>query len=222
MEKCEVLIVDDHEMIIEGYKAVLTQNYKDTLDLHIDQAISCREAYDKINFNAKIGSPYHIVCLDMNLPSAEELKLFSGEDVGIWVRETFPNISLMVMTMYSDNFRIHNIMKNIQPEVFILKKDVNPLEFVFAFDKCLCGEIYYSTTVSTFLRSSFTSDITLDSYDRSILYYLSKGIQTKELVDYVPLSLAGIEKRKRTMKEFFDINGGDLKLIDYAKRSGFL
>lgn len=113
-------------------------------------------------------------------------------------------------------------MKSLEPEAFLLKRDISPQEFSTAIRKCTQGEIYYSHTVNAMLRSTITSDFVLDKIDRSILHYLSKGILTKELPEYIPMSLGGIEKRKRVMKEIFDIKGGDLVLVDFAKKHGFL
>mgnify|MGYP006897066443 CR=1 FL=1 len=52
---------------------------------------------------------------------------------------------------------------------------------------------------------------------------LSKGIKTKNLTEYIPLSLAAIEKRKRHLKEVFDVEKkGDESLLDQARNTGFL
>ena len=59
--------------------------------------------------------------------------------------------------------------------------------------------------------------------DRKILYYLSKGTKTKNLVDYIPLSLAAIEKRKRNIRKIFGIEeSGDKPILDKAAEYGFL
>ncbi len=219
MKSERILIIDDHALIVEGYKNVLL---RDSEQYEIDMAFSCEEAYSKFEIARNHGQYYDIICLDMNLPAYEEMSVLSGEDLGLLARKWFPKIKLVVLTMYTDNYRLYNIMKSLEPEVFLLKRDISPKEFSIAIKKCAQGEIYYSHTVNAMLRSTITSDFVLDKTDRSILHYLSKGIQTKELPEYVPLSLAGIEKRKRVMKEIFDINGGDLVLIEFARKHGFL
>lgn len=63
----------------------------------------------------------------------------------------------------------------------------------------------------------------LDNIDRSILYHISKGVKTKNLVSIVNLSLPAIEKRKRNIKEAIGVNqGGDLVLVEKAREIGFL
>ncbi|PTX44173.1 DNA-binding NarL/FixJ family response regulator [Christiangramia gaetbulicola] len=220
MSRIKLLIVDDHPLIVEGYKQVINNDAK--LDVDITAANDCKEAYDLMAKAKSVGVGYDMICLDMNLPGYEKKGLYSGEDLGLIVRKWFSDTKLIVLTMYSDNFRLYNILKNLEPEGFLIKGDIDPTEFKLAIRKCINGEIYYSNTVNTLLRSTVTSDFVLDKIDRAILYYLSKGIKTKDLPQNIPLSLAGIEKRKRIMKEVFDISGGDLILIEYAKRHGFL
>ena len=43
------------------------------------------------------------------------------------------------------------------------------------------------------------------------------GTKTKNLVDYIPLSLAAIEKRKRNIRKIFEIEeSGDKPILDKA------
>ncbi|ADF51339.1 MAG: DNA-binding response regulator [Zunongwangia sp.] len=219
MKSERILIIDDHALIVEGYKNVLLL---DNERYEIDTAFSCEEGFSKLEIARSHGFYYDIICLDMNLPAYDEMSILSGEDLGLLARKWFPKTKLVVLTMYNDNYRLYNIMKSLEPEAFLLKRDISPQEFSTAIRKCTQGEIYYSHTVNAMLRSTITSDFVLDKIDRSILHYLSKGILTKELPEYIPMSLGGIEKRKRVMKEIFDIKGGDLVLVDFAKKHGFL
>jgi hypothetical protein len=56
-----------------------------------------------------------------------------------------------------------------------------------------------------------------------MLYELSLGTRMKDLPNIVPLSIAGIEKRKRILKEVFDVEDqGDKALIMKARELGFI
>ena len=67
------------------------------------------------------------------------------------------------------------------------------------------------------------NEVVLDDIDRNILFHLSKGIKTKNLTEHIPLSLAAIEKRKRHLKEVFDVEKkGDESLLEQARNTGFL
>ena len=223
-EKLKVLMVDDHPLILEGYKSKLMESYSSSQKwrLIIDTAFNCDEAYEKITTSLKDGN-YDVVILDINIPPSKNGKFLSGEDLGQEIRKVSPETSLIVLTMYSDNLRLINILKNLDPSGFLIKSDVTPDEFLNAFKKVREGDVHYSQSITRITRKHITSNILLDENDRSILFHLSDGVRTKDLVDSVPLSLAAIEKRKKMMKEIFEVEkGGDLALINAARKMGFL
>lgn len=221
-ELIKILMVDDHPMILDGYKNILTSSIGDKKNLLIDLAYNCEDAFNKVE-SSLISSPYNLIYLDVSLPPAKKQKIFSGEDLGIRIREISPQTKIIIMTMYSESMRIYNLMKNIQPEGLLIKTDVNPMEFVTSFEKVSSGNLYYSQTVNEMLKKHFINDLVLDNIDRSILFHISKGVKTKDLADIVNLSLPAIEKRKRNIKKAIGVgDGGDLVLIDKAKELGFL
>ncbi|MBZ9731164.1 response regulator [Salegentibacter sp. JZCK2] len=222
-KRLKILMIDDHSLIIEGYKSILQEDSKDDdFVLIIDTAHDCGEANQKIIKSLNDGL-YDIVFLDINLPSSIDKKFLSGEDLGQEIRKVSPLTSLIVLTMYSENIRLMNILKNIDPEAFLIKSDITPTEFIKAFRKVLIGKVHYSQSIINLMRRQLTSEIILNENDRAILYYLAEGVRTKDLVVKVPLSLAAIEKRKKFLKEIFEVeDGGDLALINGAKKKGFL
>lgn len=218
----KILMVDDHPMILDGYKNILTSSLGEKINLLIDLVYNCEDAYNKI-ISSLTSSPYNLIYLDVSLPPAENLKIFSGEDLGVRIREISPQTKIIIMTMFSENMRVYNLMKNIQPEGLLIKTDVNPLEFLTSFEKVISGNLYYSQTVNEILRKQFVNDLVLDNIDRSILFHISKGVKTKDLSNIVNLSLPAIEKRKRNLKEALGVEqGGDLVLVEKARESGFI
>lgn len=215
-----ILLIDDHPIIVDGYRNILLQSAK-AEGLIIDDANSCRQAYEKLYKITEI--PYDLILLDMSLPEAEDIGIYSGEDLGLRIRKDFPNTKLMILTSYENNFRLYNILKNLNPDAFLLKKDANPKEIRFAIEKVISGGSYYSQGLNDLFRVHFSSDFLLDELDRKILYFLSKGYRTKDLPAVVALSLAAIEKRKRSLKKAFELEEiGDLALVDKARELGFL
>ena len=218
----KILMVDDHALILEGYKSKLIDwSEREDTALLIDTAQDCDEALERIKNLGANG--YHIAFLDISLPASKDLNVLSGEDLGKELRKVSPQTSLMVLTMHSDTIRLMSILKNLNPDGFLIKSDVTPQGFLKAFAKVLEGKVHYSQTIIEILRKRLTSDIILDDLDRNILFFLAEGVRTKDLVKKVPASLASIEKRKRMMKEIFEVEReGDLALINKAKKLGFL
>lgn len=214
-----VLMVDDHPMIIEGYKNVLLQ--VPDLKMHIDSANDCTTALSQLE--ASQDEPYEIIFLDIRIPPCPDGKILSGEELGIFIRQNYPPTKIIMLTMFNERVRLANILDKVKPDAFLIKSEVTPNELKEAVQAVLNDKIYYSKTIENYFSSPSLIHNTLDDYDIRILYYLSKGTKTKDLVNNVPLSLGAIEKRKRRIKEVFGINnGGDKELLDKAREYGFL
>ena len=63
----------------------------------------------------------------------------------------------------------------------------------------------------------------LSKIDRQLLYSLSLGTKMKDMPCEIPLSMAAIEKRKRVLKDIFEVETkADKDLISAAKEKGFI
>ncbi len=73
------------------------------------------------------------------------------------------------------------------------------------------------------IRNEIANEYTLDDIDRKILYELSIGNKMKKLPEVIPLSFAGIQKRKRQIAKIFGVDShDDRELILTARNKGFL
>lgn len=223
-QKLSVLIIEDHPMVSSVYQKTLEQVAKENeeLDFKIDFAIDCDSAYEKLMKVAK-KEGYDIIFLDINLPHSKDRKIRSGEDLGIKIKKILPEAKIIVSTTYYDGFRIQSIVKSIDPDGFLVKNDFDNQQLKEAIVKVIYEPPYYSNTVLQSFRKRISNEHILDEIDRLMLYELSIGTKMNELPDVLPMSIAGIEKRKRQLKEIFDVqNKGDRDLILKAKEKGFI
>ena len=222
MANIHILMVDDHPIIIEGYQNTLMASKKDNQTLLIDTANDCDSAY-LIMQNAAVEKPFDICFFDISLPPSADGSITSGEDLAKVCREIMPNTKIVILTMFNESFRIHGIVREINPEGFLIKSDLTSLELAEAFQHILESPPYYSSTVSKYLKKIAISDEYVDNINRKILYLLSKGIKTRSLTEHIDLSMSAIEKRKKQLKEIFKVNDGkDETLIARAKEKGLL
>ena len=223
-QKYNVLIIDDHPLISEAYKSALSyiSSTEKSLEFKIEVVNNCKAAYTKIKAATK-RKKLDIIFLDIRLPPSESDKIFSGEDLGILIRELLPDSKIIISTTFNNNYRIHSIIRSINPDSFLIKNDITPEELVTAIKTVLVEPPYYSKTVIQLIRKQISSNFLLDKIDRQLLYELSIGSKMKDLPNVLPLSIAGIEKRKRHLKEIFNIDSQDDRdLISKAKEKGFI
>lgn len=222
--KYKVLIVDDHPIICDSYKEAFAEVNEefDNLHIQIEVALDCDAAREKIR-NNWVEKGYDLVFLDIRLPASRDRKLVSGEDLGELIREVQPQAKIIVATTFNDNFRMLNIFKSLNPEGFLVKNDLNTRELKTVISHVIQGKPYYSSTVAGLFRKQMSQSMNVDKIDRLMLYELSMGTRMKEMPKVVPLSMAGIEKRKRILKRKFDVEDqGDKALILKAREMGFI
>lgn len=222
MQHIHILMVDDHPIIIEGYQNTLMASKKENQILRIDTANDCDTAYELLQ-RAANEKHYDICFFDISLPSSSDGKLTSGEDLAKMTRDIMPDAKIVILTMFNESYRVHSIIKQINPDGFLIKSDMTSSELAEAFQHILYSPPYYSSTVSNFLKKSVTTDIYVDDINRKILHLLSQGIRTVTLREHINLSMSGIEKRKKQLKLLFSVEDGkDETLIETARKMGFI
>ena len=222
-QKIKILMIDDHPMIIEGYQNTLLFTKKESQHLEIDIANNCDEAVAFMDKSVEKQNLYNVLFVDISLPPSKDGLMTSGEDLAAYARKVLPNAKIIILTMFNESFRIHNIIKTIDPEGFLIKSDLTSSELASAFQAVLHNPPFYSGTVNSFIRKAITSDIVIDEKNRKILHLLSQGIKTKNLAPHLNLSLSAIEKRKKQLREIFEVHDGqDETLVNAAKSKGFV
>jgi DNA-binding NarL/FixJ family response regulator len=215
-----ILIVDDHPFIIEAYKNAINKYSQQGTEFVVTQANNCKTGYESIMDQPK---PFDIAFFDISMPEYAEKGIYSGEDLAMLIKAEMPSCKVILLTMHTELLKINNIIKNINPSGLIIKNDLTFDELLFAFDKIIKNESYYSQTVIKLVGQAQYNNIELDVFDKQILFHLSKGVKTKDLPQYIPLSLSAVEKRKLNIREILEVkDGNDIDLINEAKKKGVI
>jgi DNA-binding NarL/FixJ family response regulator len=213
-----ILIVDDHPFIIEGYKNAITRYNPDKYEFVISQAHDCKSGYDLIE-NEQTPA-FDIAFLDISMPAYEEKDIYSGEDLAKLILTKMPNCKVILLTMYTELLKIKTIIRTIQPNGLVIKNDLTFDELLFAFDKVMKNDKYYSQSVQKILNQSPHNSIEIDEFDKQILFHLSKGTLVEDMPQYIPISLNAIERRRISLKELLKVKGSDEELVKEAKSKG--
>ena len=219
--KNNILIVDDHPFIIQGYKNAITRYNPNEFDFLIEEAKDCKSAYEIIT-NSETKA-FDIAFLDISMPTYEEKGMFSGEDLAKLLMEYMPKCKIILLTMYTELLKIKNIISAINPNGLVIKNDLTFDELLFGFDKVLKNEIYYSQSIQKMMDLDKYEAIEIDVFDKQILFHISKGTRTSDMPQYIPISLEAIEKRKQNLKELLNLKeDSDIELVREAKNKGLL
>ena len=215
----QVLMVDDHPPIIEGYRSILAYNSFGYI-LNTTAAHSCEAAYNAI-FQSKY--PFDIVFLDLTLPPYFEKNINSGDHLIPIVRKQHPNAKIVILTSHSESIVLYEIIKEHKLEGVLVKSDFHAQELVKAFDVVVKGGTYFSETVINHQKSWGEKKKVMDSYNRQILSLLAQGVKTKSLPDLLHLSKSAIDKRKAILKQLLGIErGNDEDILKEARKQGLI
>ncbi len=223
-EQYKILLIDDHPIITDAYERALEQiSLTDkTYNFNINIANDCDTAILKID-EATISGAFDLVFLDIRIPSSKDKKILGGEDLGMFIKKKCHTTKIIVSTTFNDAYMISCILKNVNPEAFLIKNDLTIEILIEAFKTVVHDPPYYSKTVMKILRKQSANDFVIDNIDRKILYELSNGTKMNELPSILPLSIAALERRKRILKDVFNVEGkGDRDLLKLAQEKGFI
>ncbi|CAN1550395.1 CitB Response regulator containing a CheY-like receiver domain and an HTH DNA-binding domain [Flavobacteriaceae bacterium] len=219
--KKNILIVDDHPFIIDGYKNAITRYKPEFYEYSFSQGKDCQTGYNIIT-NTETP-PFDVAFLDISMPVYPEKGIQSGEDLAKLIMQLMPDCKIILLTMYTELLKIKNIIDTINPAGLVIKNDLTFDELLFGFDIVLKNEIYYSHSVIKMANQNDNEIEGIDQFDKLILFHISKGTKTKDIPQYIPISMKAIERRKVNLKELFKIEeGSDIDLIREAKVRGII
>jgi len=223
MEDIRILTVDDHEMILYGYKYILEDPNFCDFKIIVDTANTFDLGIKKIE-DAAISYKYDIILLDVQLATTEEeVVLKNGEELGVFARKTVPGSKIVFMSSFSDNYKINNLLRIVNPDGYMVKSEVDKKTLHNMVHDVLNNIPFYTPKALQAIRKKMANTIIIDENDKKIIYHLYIGTKTKDLTKHISLSLASIESKKRQLKTIFGVEKqNDQALITEAKKRGFL
>lgn len=215
----EVLMVDDHPPIIEGYKSILSFNPFGYV-LNTTAAFSCESAYHTI---VKAKKPFDIVFLDLTLPPFVEKKLNSGGDLIPVIKKHHPNAKIIMLTSRSKAIVLFKVITEYSLNGVLIKSDFESEGLIKAFDIVIKGGTYYSSTVCNHLKVWNKKSKVMDKYNRQIITLLSEGVKTKNFPGILHLSKSAVNKRKANIKQILGVEKGtDEDILKEARKRGLI
>jgi len=217
-----ILAVDDHEMIVLGYKYTLEASTFDNFEVVVHTAPSFEAGKAEIESSAK-RMPYDIILLDIQMfpESAKESR--GGEDLGLLAKKISPTSKVVFLSSFSDSYRINNILKNVNPDGYMVKSEVDQKTLQTMVKTVLDNPPYYTAAALQAIRRKLANEDQIDERDKKILYQLSIGTKTKDISSLVAAASTTVENRKRQLKIMLGVeSGNDFALIEEARKRGFI
>ncbi|MFY0600197.1 MAG: response regulator transcription factor [Cyclobacteriaceae bacterium] len=181
MEKIKVLISDDHQIVLDGFKLLLSQ--QEFIEI-VGEALDGEEVIEKV----KKAEELDIVILDINVPKKD------GIEVTKELKTTYPEIKILVVTMYNRKEFIKNLME-AGVDGYVLKNS-GKAELIAAIESLAKGEPYYGKDITRTIIKSYQKNKVFDSpleiditeREKEIIRLISEGLNTSQIAERLFLS----------------------------------
>ncbi len=186
-----ILIVDDHQLMIDGIKTTL----EDVEDIHVvDYAYNGKEALELLEKTWDI----QVVLMDINMPEMD------GLDCTKILHKKYPEIKIIALSQYSEKRFVRQMLK--YGASGYLLKDAGKHDIINAIRTVLAGETFLPEELSKSLigqsiKKSHNMGLfaELTSREKDILNMICKGCSSQEVADNLMISFHTVESHRSNM-----------------------
>ncbi len=209
MNKIKVLLVDDHQMLLDGIKALLVFEK----EFEIVAELTKGEDVLEILKDQKVD----IVITDINMPGMDGLTLTKK------IKESFPEIKILALSMFSEH---HTITEMINAGVsgYVLK-NTGKQELIFAIQRIVAGNLFFSDEVTMKLQKGPDKQPeeinVLTIREKEILKLITKEFNNEKIAETLFISERTVETHRKNI--FRKTNTKSIVgLIKYAFEKGMV
>ncbi|SIS53823.1 two component transcriptional regulator, LuxR family [Zobellia uliginosa] len=190
----QILIVDDHPMVIEGLKTLLSDDDRVTVKTHF------MNGTDTLTFLAK--DTVNVVLLDVNLPDINGVEMVSK------ILNIRANIGIIGLSTYSEPSIINQMIKN-GVKGYLLK-NATADELVNAISQVHQGHFYFGSEVQKILADSVAQEHNdlprLTRREKHILTLIADGKTTNTIAEELFISPLTVETHRRNLMQKLEVS----------------
>lgn len=210
--KTRVLLVDDHTMMRQGLKALLSECHDIEM---VGECADGREALDLV----RTLSP-DVVVMDIGMPE------LNGVEATRRIRTEFPRVKVVALSTHTDKRYVHNMLE-AGACGYVLKIAAHA-ELVLSVRAAAVGKTYLSPEIagSVVERSTTTHTAgevsaysTLGSREREVLQLVAEGKTSAQTAKEMHISIKTVETHRRNIVIKLGLHG-TAELTKYAVREG--
>ena len=210
MEKIKVLLVDDHQIILDGVKSLL----EGTPD--IDVVALANNGHEALNTLDILS--IDIVLMDIDMPN------LNGIDATKQISAKFKDVKVIMLTMHNESSMINNLI-DIGASGYLLKNSSKE-ELLDAIYKVFKGEKYFSTEVTMSLLNknqskSSSSKVDFTKRELDVIKLLVDGHTNKEVGDKLFISHRTVDTHRTNIMKKVGVNNV-AGLISFAIKNGLV
>ncbi|NHM07566.1 response regulator transcription factor [Flavobacterium sp. CYK-4] len=207
--KYNIAIVDDHPIVIEGLKMLLSPIENISIDVCLNNGTSL--------FGYNDLSKLDVIFLDVFLPD------INGIDLCLKIKKLYPKIVILAMSSQSERSIVMQMIKN-GANGYLLKS-ASLEEFRNCIDLALAGKLAFCNEVQALINQTDINDLKaiprLTVREKEILTLLKQGKSTQEISDTLFLSFLTVQTHRRNLLHKFQVKNL-VELLNFVSDNGVL
>ena len=206
-----VLIADDHFIVREGLKQVLSKY----MDIEIaGEAQTCREALKKVK-----EETFDVILLDVKMPDR------LGLDIIKEIKEKKPDLPVLMLSAYPEEQYAMAALKS--GAAGYLVKESLPKELIKAIREVFHGRKYISSTLAARMAAYLQSEESvmlhekLSSREYQVMCMIASGKKVSEIADELLISLKTVSTHRIRALGKMDMDN-NMEFARYAAKYGLV
>ena len=186
VERMKILLVDDHTILLDGVKSLLSQ--EDDLAV-VGQAASAEEALEFLKKNE-----VDLIVTDYSMPGMDGLSLLNT------VKRVAPHTKIILLSMHDEVHLVKEILK-AGVNGYVLKNDTHK-ELLNAIHDVRRGKVYLSSDVNKMLITNLNNPDEgklLTDREREILKLIAKEYTNKDIAEELFISERTVETHRKNI-----------------------
>jgi DNA-binding NarL/FixJ family response regulator len=212
-EFINLLIVDDHQLVIDGIKSMLEKHFRYRI---IGEAHSGNQAWELISRSAE---NIHVVITDISMPG------ITGTELCKKIKSFDCNIKVIILSMH-DNIKMIKEAIMCEADGYMLK-NTGKNEFIQGLDALVENGSYFSHQIVPLLYqdnmkvASVDHNIQLSRREIEVLKLIVKEYTSKEIAEKLFISKQTVDTHRLNMMEKTS-SKSVVGLIKYALQNGIV
>ena len=192
MEKINILIVDDHPMVLEGLRSLLSGiGYLQIAGI----ATNAFEAIDVIKNTA-----VQVAIVDINLPDINGIELTKK------IKTEYPAIKVLAMSTFKERSYISQMIQNGASGYLVKSASKEEIEeaILTAFE----GRLYLSMDINTVdVNKPLTTQLpAISTREKEVLGLIADGLTNQQIAAQLFISLHTVESHRKNLLIKFEAN----------------
>jgi DNA-binding NarL/FixJ family response regulator len=207
----KIFICEDHTIVLDGLKLLLEKHPEYEIIGHATHGEALLPMLEVLKPD--------ILILDLNLPDTDGLTLLEK------MRPKYPDLCVIILTMYNDDFLIERAKKSGANAY--LPKNVTNTELLDMLEKVSLNHFYLSDSLKQdvdrkrMFRDQFVTKMKLTERETEIIRLLAIGKSSAEIADQLFLSAHTVNTHRKNIFRKLGINS-TVELVHFAHDNNLL